>query len=258
MVRKRHLLVIGGLAIGVLLALSACGTGKTPTPIVIRETVEAPASSEAPVEVPFLDKWSSSAHADSAAVAFNHWNEDDPAEIPTTCAKCHSTPGYQDFLGIDGTAAGAVDNAAPIGTVITCVACHNDATRAMTSVSMPSGLEITGLGPEARCMQCHQGRESTVSVNAALDKVGVGDDTSAQTWVSSTSTTSPPGRLSTAPWRRAGTSTKANPTTSTSPMLMVWTAVSPAMTCTRSSYGWIHAAPATPMSPRRTTPRTSA
>jgi hypothetical protein len=169
--------VFGALAFGGLLALSACGSGKTPTPIVIRETVEVTASSAASVEVPFIDKWSASAHADASAEAFNHWNEDDPAQIPTTCAKCHSTPGYRDFLGIDGTAAGTVDNAAPIGTVISCVACHNDATMAMTSVVMPSGLEITGLGPEARCMQCHQGRESTVSVNAALDKAGVGDDT---------------------------------------------------------------------------------
>ncbi|HIP96211.1 MAG TPA: response regulator [Anaerolineae bacterium] len=49
-------------------------------------------------------------------------------EIPDRCAKCHSTPGYRDFLGIDGTAAGVVDNAAPIGTVITCVACHDSHT----------------------------------------------------------------------------------------------------------------------------------
>ncbi len=177
MVRMRHFLVVTGLALGALLALSACGSGKNPTPIVIRETVEAPASAKAPVEIPFLDKWTGSAHADASAQAFNHWNNDDPAEVPTTCAKCHTTPGYQDFLGIDGTAAGTVDKAAPIGTVIECVACHNDATMTMTSVTMPSGLEITNLGPEARCMQCHQGRESTVSVNAALDAAGVGDDT---------------------------------------------------------------------------------
>jgi hypothetical protein len=47
----------------------------------------------------------------------------------------------------------------------------------MDSVVMPSGVEITGLGREARCMQCHQGRESTVSVNEAITKVGVEEDT---------------------------------------------------------------------------------
>ena len=46
----------------------------------------------------------------------------------------------------------------------------------MTSVIMPSGIELTGLGDESRCMQCHQGRESTVSVNAAIEAVGVDDD----------------------------------------------------------------------------------
>lgn len=41
---------------------------------------------------------------------------------------------------------------------------------------MPSGLEISDLGSEARCMECHQGRESAVSVNAALlEAAGVED-----------------------------------------------------------------------------------
>lgn len=33
---------------------------------------------------------------------------------------------------------------------------------------MPSGIEIAGLGQESFCMDCHQGRHSTVSVNEAL------------------------------------------------------------------------------------------
>jgi hypothetical protein len=46
----------------------------------------------------------------------------------------------------------------------------------MTSVIMPSGLEITDLGREARCMQCHQGRESSISVNEAIAEANVADD----------------------------------------------------------------------------------
>jgi hypothetical protein len=129
------------------------------------------------VEVPFLEEWAASPHADAAAEAFVHWNEEDPAEVPVECAKCHSTAGYQDFLGADGSAAGAVDAAAPIGGVVECVACHNNATLVKTSVVMPSGLEITGLGDEARCMECHQGRQSTVSVNEAITEAGVEEDT---------------------------------------------------------------------------------
>jgi hypothetical protein len=128
------------------------------------------------VEVPFLAAWQSSGHADAAAEAFVHWDEDTPAEVPTTCAKCHSTPGYLDYLGADGSAAGEVDAAVPVGTTVECVACHNDVTLTKTSVVMPSGIELTGLGDESRCMECHQGRESTVSVNAYIEESGVTDE----------------------------------------------------------------------------------
>jgi hypothetical protein len=128
------------------------------------------------VEIPFLEAWSSSGHADAAAEAFTHWDEEDPKEVPVECAKCHSTPGYRDFIGADGSAAGVVDKAAPIGTVVECAACHNDVTLTMDSVVVPSGVEITGLGREARCMQCHQGRESAISVNEAIAEAGVTDE----------------------------------------------------------------------------------
>jgi hypothetical protein len=180
------------LAFGLLLlslALAACGPSAEPqaaaTPCPeCPACPEAPACPECPeaecpepaVEVPFEELWASSGHADAEAEAFRHWDEDDPKEVPTNCAKCHSTPGYLDFVGADGTTAGTVDNPAPIGTTVECVACHNEATLVMDSVVMPSGVEITGLGREARCMQCHQGRESTVSVNEAIAEAGVDDD----------------------------------------------------------------------------------
>jgi hypothetical protein len=126
--------------------------------------------------IPFAELWVGSGHADAEAEAFVHWDEDDPPVVPGRCAKCHSTTGYHDFLGLDGTEAGVVDNDAEIGTVIECVACHNTATDAMTSVVMPSGVEIMGLGAEARCMQCHQGRASTASVNSAIEEAGLEDD----------------------------------------------------------------------------------
>ena len=127
-------------------------------------------------------KWLTSPHADYNAVAFSYWNASNPQQIPTSCAKCHSTPGYRDFLGADGTAAGVVNNPAPVGTVIGCDACHNDQAAALTSVTFPSGLTVSGLGKEARCMVCHQGRESTVSVEAKIASAktttpGLDDDT---------------------------------------------------------------------------------
>ena len=109
------------------------------------------------------DKWMGSGHADKFAQPFTY-----ASTLSTSCGKCHGTYGYRDFLGADGTAAGVVDNVPPDFSVITCNACHNSATAVLTSVTFPSGLVASGLGRESRCMVCHQGRESGVSVNTAI------------------------------------------------------------------------------------------
>lgn len=133
--------------------------------------------------VPYQDKWLKSGHADSTAEAFNHWNEPEEEggtpEISASCAKCHSTPGYLDFIGADGSEADKIDKAAKIGTTVECQACHNPVTMTLDHVIFPSGVKVEGLGPEARCMTCHQGRASTDSVNAGIKKAqdaGLKDD----------------------------------------------------------------------------------
>ena len=192
--KRRYLLLLGTLLLFTLV-IAACS--QQPQTVEVTRVVEVEVPSEVQVDVPgpevevtrivevmvepesavavvpFEDEWAASPHADAEAEAFVHWDEDDPAEVPTSCAKCHSTPGYLDYVGADGTEVNVVDNPAPIGTVITCEACHNDATIDMTSVIMPSGIELTDLGPEARCMQCHQGRESRVSVDGRIEEVGL-------------------------------------------------------------------------------------
>ena len=183
---KKYVLTLGALLL-LALFLAACASPPTPTEVAPCPTAapcpdcpappEPPPCPEAVVDpVPYEAEWVGSAHADAEAEAFVHWNEDDPAEVPTSCAKCHSTTGYMDFLGADGTAAGTVDAAQPTGQVIECQACHNDAATAMTSVVFPSGAEITGLGGEARCMQCHQGRASKVQVDETLTELGIADN----------------------------------------------------------------------------------
>ncbi|HZD11514.1 MAG TPA: cytochrome c3 family protein, partial [Candidatus Binatia bacterium] len=141
------------------------------TPEVQEPEVPAPVAN-----LDIIERWQNSPHADASAEAFVHWNEDDPAEVPTNCAKCHSTSGFEDFLGADGTEFGSVENAVPVGQVIECQACHNDVAQNLTEVTFPSGATIVGLADEARCMQCHQGRASTVQVNAAIEESGVADD----------------------------------------------------------------------------------
>jgi hypothetical protein len=120
-------------------------------------------------------KWETSGHADAAAEAFNHWNEDSPPEVSTSCAKCHSTPGFIDFI-----ADGKVDSPAPIGTTVECEVCHTNpdtgALRVHNSVKFPSDLVAEDLGPEAICMECHQGRESKFSVDDEIADAGVAND----------------------------------------------------------------------------------
>lgn len=124
--------------------------------------------------VPYYDEWLMSAHADGSSEAFNHWNED--GEIPTSCARCHSMEGFIDYLGDDGSEVGVVNQPAALGSVVDCQTCHADAANSLDWVEFDSGATLTGLGAEARCMTCHQGRGSTDSVDAVITEAGVGDD----------------------------------------------------------------------------------
>lgn len=128
---------------------------------------EAPTGPDLSALPNYLD-WASSAHARVDAEAFAHWNEDDPAVVSTACARCHSGEGYQDFLGADGSEVGSVEIAPAVGSVVDCNACHNAATETLDTVTFPSGVTLTDLGPEARCMNCHQGRASSSSVTMSI------------------------------------------------------------------------------------------
>ncbi len=170
---QRNGLIIGLLLVSVMI-LSGCGA--TPEAADCPEVGECPECPEidcpTPLggEVPFEQAWAGSGHADSAAEAFRHWDEEDDGLVEASCAKCHSTEGYIDFHGGDGSEAGSIENEVVAVEVmgVQCTACHNPEVLKKDSVVMPSGLELTGLGDEARCMECHQGRESMVSVNAKI------------------------------------------------------------------------------------------
>jgi hypothetical protein len=174
--KQRHWLTIAFL-LGVVVILAACNSPETPTPAPI---VECPTVS-IPTPVSFDELWQSSAHADEKAEAFIHWDAADPQEIPIDCARCHSRPGFLDFLGLDGTTVAIVDTTARIGTTITCYVCHNEASLILDSVTFPSGKRIGRLGPEARCITCHQGRASTETVNDAIAKLALTDDDTSST-----------------------------------------------------------------------------
>lgn len=176
-------------AVVLLLLVAVVGVATLDVPQLVWAQAATPTPAEEPlaaeemvvhtgqltVSVPFLADWLASPHADLTAEAFIHWNTEDPPEVPATCARCHSTPGYQDYLGADGTAPGVVDSAHKVGTVVECVACHNPVASNLISVTFPSSVTIEVDNPSARCMVCHQGRASTPQVLAAIERAGLTD-----------------------------------------------------------------------------------
>ena len=114
------------------------------------------------------DQWGQSAHNDSASKSFTHWDNENPPVIPEQCAKCHSTFGYLNFLGEDGSTPGQVDMPSPVGTTIECDVCHTSIAVSRDFAVKPSGAMITRLGQESNCMECHQGRASSKQILEAI------------------------------------------------------------------------------------------
>jgi hypothetical protein len=113
-------------------------------------------------------------HFDSTSAPFRHW--DSEGEIPGTCAKCHSAGGLAVFL------ANGVNIAEPVGDGLMCSTCHDNIGEftlyTSNDVVMPSGQKVSfgEDNPSNLCLNCHQGRESTVSVDRVIANAGVGDD----------------------------------------------------------------------------------
>jgi hypothetical protein len=112
-------------------------------------------------------------HFDRNADAFHDW--DKAKEIPAVCARCHGANGIPEYLkeGKNGPAPHVKNGFA-------CTNCHADlltyARHAVSKVTFPSGVTVeTGNNDANLCMTCHQGRESTASVNKAI--TGLAPDT---------------------------------------------------------------------------------
>jgi formylglycine-generating enzyme required for sulfatase activity len=129
--------------------------------------------SEEPPTQTAEDLWAQSPHANSPSEAFPE------SVIQAPCAKCHSTSGFIDFLGADGSAVGIIDSETHPLEPIQCEACHSEPATGKDTVVMPSGVELTDMGfNSSLCMECHQGRNSLISLNAAImEAAGVNDIT---------------------------------------------------------------------------------
>jgi hypothetical protein len=96
------------------------------------------------------------------------------------CVRCHTNGGFQDYVGATGAAMNYNDTFLAKGTVypsgpMNCQTCHNSksdptvATAGLTSVEFVSLNTVGGLDKATGlCSQCHQGRESTASVNSKI------------------------------------------------------------------------------------------
>ncbi len=104
-------------------------------------------------------------HFAGSEEAFRHWDED--GMVQSSCARCHSAAGLPFEL------EHGVSIEQPLSNGLKCSTCHTSLTEftlyEIGEVEFPSGatvnLENTNTG---LCMNCHQGRSSTVQVNAAI------------------------------------------------------------------------------------------
>jgi hypothetical protein len=160
-------LVTTGLFLLLAALAVACGPKATPTEAPTSIVTNSLSDSSVPLLdpiIPYESTWAASAHANNSAAAFNHWNEENPQVIPADCAKCHTSTGLQTYA-----TTGKSQDVSVLGGVVTCTTCHNEPVSSMTSVTFPSGKVISNLGPEARCLSCHQGRQSKLSVDAFME-----------------------------------------------------------------------------------------
>lgn len=116
-----------------------------------------------------VSEWLAAPHADYHSRSFTYWNA--AGEVPANCAACHSQPGFIDFLGADGSEPMVVGQPAAINAPIGCASCHTAEAHALEAVAFPSGVTVAGLGDSATCTVCHQGRNSTDNVLAAIRNV---------------------------------------------------------------------------------------
>jgi hypothetical protein len=101
--------------------------------------------------------------------AFHYWDKE--KEIPAVCARCHSAVGIPQYLK-----EGKNTPAPHVKNGYACTNCHADMLtyerHKVEKVTFASGVTLdSGDNNTNLCMTCHQGRESTASVNKAIGEL---------------------------------------------------------------------------------------
>jgi len=110
-------------------------------------------------------------HFNPTGKAFHYW--DNAKEIPAVCSRCHAATGVAEYLR-----EGKNNPSPQVKNGFACTNCHSDmltyARQTAAKVTFPSGITIdSGHNDTNLCMTCHQGRESTASVNKAIDGIAL-------------------------------------------------------------------------------------
>jgi len=102
-------------------------------------------------------------HFDGSSMAFRDW--DDTGTVPATCAKCHSALGLPTLL-----ATGAIKTGMPSANGFLCSTCHTvpPLTYPAGPVKFPSGAVLDLHDQSNLCANCHQGRASKNTIDAAI------------------------------------------------------------------------------------------
>jgi hypothetical protein len=107
-------------------------------------------------------------HFAGSEEAFRHWDED--GAVSASCATCHSADGLPFVIEHGVQIEQAISNG------LMCASCHDDPVEytiyEVSEVTFPSGATVdSGVPATNLCLNCHQGRSSTVQVNnATADK----------------------------------------------------------------------------------------
>lgn len=105
-------------------------------------------------------------HFDRGSQPFHDWDKE--KEIPAVCARCHGANSLPEYLK-----EGKNTPAPHVKNGFACTNCHADLLTYerynVPKVTFPGGSTIdSGHNDTNLCMTCHQGRESTASVNKAI------------------------------------------------------------------------------------------
>jgi hypothetical protein len=105
-------------------------------------------------------------HFNRDGKAFHYWDKE--KEIPAVCSRCHAANGVAEYLR-----EGKNSPSPHVKNAFACTNCHADmlsyARHTVAKVTFPSGVTLdSGHNDSNLCMTCHQGRESTASVNKVI------------------------------------------------------------------------------------------